>query len=66
MVVIKNDLGVEPLELGHMKQLAMHHQVTQLHSMGRTLLKLNYFHQRFVYLKEPKSSQQQDYEILQG
>ena len=46
MVVIKNDLGVEPLELRHMKQLAMHHQVTKLHSMGRTLLKLNYFHQR--------------------
>ena len=33
-----------------MKQLAMHHQVTKLHSMGRTLLKLNYFHQRLKYV----------------
>ena len=49
-MVIKNGLGVEPLELRHMKQLAMHHQVTKLHSMGRTLLKLNYFHQRLKYV----------------
>ena len=28
----------------------MHHQVTRLHSMGRTLLKLNYFHQRLKWI----------------
>ena len=28
----------------------MHHQVTRLHSMGRTLLKLNYFHQRLNWI----------------